>query len=498
MELYESMGFNANPFSNYSAEDEWNILSEIFVKPKYYATIREDLIHGRSKFIFGDRGVGKSALIYSLKSDFDNDNVFSIVVKSYDSVALKNNEKDFLILVIRELIDELLTACDKQKNLLNKLNTADKRCLSLFFVSFASLLQKEEAKRLADGLRNRLLRFGASYAYNKILRPLLNIVLSTTTQTFAVWCNSVQNLPPCDERTYREFVPRLDEIAANESNLNSRDFDLDSIDVETLRKVLDRLAKIIKRLGFRQVVIFFDKIDEYAKLNSKIPDVSMFIHDILVDLSLLSNSEFSLVFALWSKLRKCLQEAGVRYDKTPAIDITWEDAQVREIVDRRINYYSAGDIHSLADIFYDSASSVAKVIELASGSPRYAIMLMEKIYAEQALIDDGAKVFSNTAYRNGANKFISDFDYYTFYAGHKESSLQRVLFLVFKLSSPIFTVKDISKVLKRSDQTAKNRISVMKEYGIIKDFDANSRPQKYEIIDKRLVYAMKHKIRIDE
>jgi DNA replication protein DnaC len=77
-DLFENMGFNANPFSRFSAEEEKEYLQKIFVQPKYYATIHSDIKSGTSRFIFGERGVGKSALVLNLMNDFSEERVLSV------------------------------------------------------------------------------------------------------------------------------------------------------------------------------------------------------------------------------------------------------------------------------------------------------------------------------------------------------------------------------------------------------------------------------------
>ena len=42
-ELYENMGFTSNPFSRFSAEEEKEYLEEIYIKPRYYRTVYNDI-----------------------------------------------------------------------------------------------------------------------------------------------------------------------------------------------------------------------------------------------------------------------------------------------------------------------------------------------------------------------------------------------------------------------------------------------------------------------
>jgi hypothetical protein len=58
--LLTTLGFNDNPFANYSAENEPDI-DQYFVRAPYYEFVREHGFSGRSVILFGERGAGKSA-----------------------------------------------------------------------------------------------------------------------------------------------------------------------------------------------------------------------------------------------------------------------------------------------------------------------------------------------------------------------------------------------------------------------------------------------------
>lgn len=68
-ELYLSLGFKEHPFARFSVEEEKQYLRQIFVVPKYYSTIVSDIKSRASRFVFGARGAGKSALILKIIDD---------------------------------------------------------------------------------------------------------------------------------------------------------------------------------------------------------------------------------------------------------------------------------------------------------------------------------------------------------------------------------------------------------------------------------------------
>lgn len=45
-ELYINLGFNENPFSKYSAEEEKTYLGSIYETPRYYSTLLSEISEG--------------------------------------------------------------------------------------------------------------------------------------------------------------------------------------------------------------------------------------------------------------------------------------------------------------------------------------------------------------------------------------------------------------------------------------------------------------------
>ena len=94
--LYDYLGFKENPFSRFSAEEEVDYLPDIYLQANYYQTLLSALAKEHSRFILGERGSGKSALVIKLKSDLKEQNVFSIIIDDFDEIPLSDNKKQLL------------------------------------------------------------------------------------------------------------------------------------------------------------------------------------------------------------------------------------------------------------------------------------------------------------------------------------------------------------------------------------------------------------------
>ena len=125
-DLYSNLGFKSNPFSRFSAEEEKEYLSSIYIKPRYYNTLRDDLSNGTSRFIFGQRGSGKSALIIELEKELFLYNSFPIIIDNYDNVPLKQNDSHLVLLVIQNFTQKFIVFLAKNPYLLNSLKKVDK------------------------------------------------------------------------------------------------------------------------------------------------------------------------------------------------------------------------------------------------------------------------------------------------------------------------------------------------------------------------------------
>lgn len=104
MELFANLGFTKNPFSKFSAEEEQIYLKEIYEVPRYYSTLLEEIAEGNSRYLLGERGVGKSALMFYLIEDLREKGVYPVLIDEYDGIPTKNNGREFLYLVEQHIV----------------------------------------------------------------------------------------------------------------------------------------------------------------------------------------------------------------------------------------------------------------------------------------------------------------------------------------------------------------------------------------------------------
>lgn len=167
MELYQSMGFNENPFNKYSAEEELKYLSEMYQKPTYYESLLSEISEGNSRYLLGERGIGKSALMYYLISDLKKKQIFAILIDEFDGIPIKNNGCQILCLTEEKIITELGIdlLCDKSR--LKRLDKYEREKLAFLITLFFESLGRSKFEKLYEKVSCTQRRNFFKKIYNK-------------------------------------------------------------------------------------------------------------------------------------------------------------------------------------------------------------------------------------------------------------------------------------------------------------------------------------------
>ena len=100
------------------------------------------------------------------------------------------------------------------------------------------------------------------------------------------------------------------------------------------------LIEASKTLGYKSIVVLFDKIDEFPLINSDVDKVTDFTFEVLSDTEFLYADKLSIVFSLWSEVKRSLNKRGVRFDKFKEIDIRWNREELEPLIDKRLKEFS--------------------------------------------------------------------------------------------------------------------------------------------------------------
>lgn len=479
MELYANMGFEKNPFTKFSAEEEKNYLKDIYEKPRFYPTILDELIEGNSRYLFGERGVGKSALMLYLIGDLKDKGVYTVLIDEYDGTPIQNNGSELLCLAEKNIVTQIGIDLLLDKKRVKKLQRNEKEKLAYLINNYFKSMSRDEVKELYEKISGEKKKNLIRRIVNVYVIKTINALLSGASGVVGATISNALGLPKIDNKAvYMEFFPELKEKEGEENSENSY--------IE-IKGILKETAILIRKMGYKNLVVFFDKLDEYTMLKSRIDQIVTFIEPLTTDTSLIYSSEFGLEFLLWIKLKDKMKEKQVRFDKARPIDIDWSEDELKRILSRRLSFFSKNRI-KVENIFYDS-TALDKVIELANGSPRQLTMLLGRIYDEQAKMDGTERVFSEEAVKQGMENFCTHFEYDLFYPNNK---IKEVVNRILKLGKVEFTIKDLAQATKKSIPAATNYVGTMKNVGFVVETigDISGNAKVYKVIEPKIKYMI--------
>lgn len=476
------MGFLQNPFTKFSAEEELQYLSDIYVKPKYFDSLYSNLTNGSSRFIIGSRGSGKTALLMQLKTKFDNDNIITLLFDNFENIPIKDNEKYFLFEIISELITEITLIVSKNPHLIKKLDEFDKEKLAYFVQEFFKTLSKREYLSRNNKVERFKVKNWFIDLYNNFFHKPVNLLISGAIEvtsdlvTKSLGLNKNSNVD-----FYKNYLPELQKKVPTQTT-STKDYDYNS-----LKNILNDISKILKKLGYKNLVILIDKIDENRNLKGSINEVCLFIQNLLKDTNLLMQNDFSLVFSIWDEVRKELASNGVRFDKFKPVDVTWTDSEILEILDNRIKFFCTYP-KKFEDFLVDT-TLMSDLINLSNNSPRDLLHLVSKIYDEQSIIDSNTPFFSKKSIEEAKLKFCKEYEYYALFPTERKAKDDIIKNINRLLKNGKIEVKsvDLAAMLKVSSSAANNYIRIMLDFNLIKNT-----PQQYvyQIADPKLKFLI--------
>ncbi|MCY7830905.1 hypothetical protein MOA74_01655, partial [Bacillus spizizenii] len=327
--------------------------------------------------------------------------------------------------------------------------------------------------------------------FNTFLLKPTNIAISGLSDIASTTISKSLGLPTSSaDEIYRSYIPEIQTV-----KVTSIQKDLSIFKYEDLKRMLKDFFQIVKNSGFKNSVIFFDKIDEFSRLQGNVNKISDFIQGLVVDTDLLQMKGVSFVFLIWNKVKGELNASGGRYDKFKPQDINWTKEQLREILNKRVSHFSNGRV--FIDSLFEDVSQINDLVELSNKSPRHLIVLFSRIYDEQSKENTNVTVFSNESVSRGIETFIRYFDYHSLHPGkpHTQNYIKKVVNRILRMGKIQFEVKDIVSEFKVSSEKANTYIQAMKNYALIKDIDRiNGKFKRYEVSDPKLIYAIKHNI----
>ena len=258
--------------------------------------------------------------------------------------------------------------------------------------------------------------------------------------------------------------------------------------------MLDFLIACSKSLGYKSIIVLFDKIDEFQKLSGDLDRITKFALEILTDTELLLSDKIAIVFSLWSEIQRSLNVQGVRFDKFRPVDIRWSKEDLIPLINKRLLYFSDNKIVPVTfESLIKDPRDQALVLKLADCSPRSLIMLLSTIYNEPGCSKDQI-AFNKTAISNGTLRFCRTFDFESLRPSKlgRRNDYYNWINRILRIRKTTFSISDINGVFRQKSPTSQKHIEEMVKLGLIKENfvrDENEEIQ-YDVVDFRIQHLI--------
>lgn len=465
--FYTFLGFTSNPFENNTAEREPDIATYA-VRPPFLDRVQQS---SYSKGIFvltGSRGSGKSATRLTVAKTIWSQQPKPLVVPmigfnifrpfSQSSIPLELFANQVMFLTIENILSWLSAQSDQTAtSILGKLKGDDRALVHKLLSSF--YLTRSENARKASA----------------------NECFTTFDVSFAA-----------QSRLWAE--KRWDQVATVMSNLASKlgekYFELDIGDptayAELLKRqtaegfgdpiyVFGKAVELARLFGFTGITIHIDKVDETDWTATDVAAGARLIYPLLANIQLHEIDGLTWSFFLWDKVTSQLATSTglpVRWDKIPNGKIAWNHDYLYELIQRRLQHFSAGRVSRLGQICeqgLDEKATLASLIALSEASPRHLITLLDVMLTEHIQRNPHAPVLLSPA------SIAQGMDIYARRSldnsGHSEIADQ-----IAKVQAVRFATRDVASRFGKGSQAARARIDAWVQTGLVRYDGSESGP----------------------
>jgi len=480
--------FKEDPFAQYSAEEEESFRDAIFYQPNYYAGLKTSVKNNASRFLLGQRGDGKSVVIYKLMNDLKMEQSLPILITRYDDIPITDNKQHFLFLICKNIVinvaRELFFHPEIRNNIERRLAQRLSQYIEMFYDGEFSNEFIEKAKEIKLIKSKNWYKKIVNKNFIKIINELIGIGMSVSASALKNYIG----VPDMSLYESRRFISEL-ELA-----------EIKQIDISNAQNVKERhyiqiikdLTQILNSMGFHSIVILFDKIDECPRINSDTEKIADFCVEILTDTDLLLSSNLSIVFSLWSEIKMLLSNRSVRFDKFGEIKVTLRNSEIERLLDIRLKYFSSDSDNpvSFATLIPNKAYR-DEILQIADKSPRTLLRLLGEIYNNQS--DRQAESFEDNAIVDGLKSFCKTFEFGALRpTSQNDIQLKDWINKLLQIRLVELSSSQVKSVFKLTGKASDTYIQNFIKYGLVKSSGRNNDSGEtiYKIIDPRIQYLI--------
>lgn len=494
-EFNQGLGLDKYPFSVFTAEEEKDFLRVAFVRPVAYSPAIQAAKEGKNIFIYGERGTGKTALLFELISERSKAaNVAQ--VSNFSELPIVPERADIYGLYVSTLADLLFKKLLPQMSNIvfdrPKLDQEDKVLISYLLKKHTTTLSRAALQDDLRKIQYGPFRRGATWLFN-LFRGVANQAVSTGVDIVSHTIRQSLGLPDPsvnDANSAKDFFERIE--LAVDSN-----FDEGKANLLLLKKTVGLCYK----LGVKPITLVLDRIDEDPRLRNDSAVIANFLRPFLVENEIFYGSDLQFVFSIWSIPFQSVK-SDFRANKFCVEQVQWRSHELINVLDKRLQHHSANKVASYSQLFGDPAFFEGSLLPLANANPRDLWQLMNQVLREQYQLDPTAKKVSTKAMQAGMNSFVKDFSYYEYYPRKidaRANSLDVYSYITHlrKLPEYQFTINSLSTAAGTGSSTT-NYVVGMESIGLIRKCEekgANG-ATLYEVKDPKVRYAIVNRIDI--
>ncbi|MCH5172559.1 MAG: hypothetical protein J1F31_07015 [Erysipelotrichales bacterium] len=485
--------FNKDPFAQHNAEEEIKFIDDIFYEPAYYRGLKDTILNNGSRFLLGQRGDGKSMVIYKLLNDITKDNnALVLLITRFDNIPLVNNEQFLLYKIAQMMTIEIAKRLFLNKKARKKIDDYLMKRYNLYLQCFYDIDFADEFIEKAREIKRIHRKNLWKRIYNRKILGIANNLLNTSINVLAAIIKDSFSNMPLQEAIKIEFLSEMKLTEIRKISFK----EADTLNKDNYIKIISDLSKIGKSLGLESVVVLFDKLDEFQELRGDIAATASFCQEILTDTDLLLDSNIAVVFSLWSELKREASILGARFDKFGEISVTLENDEIIKLINKRLKYFAKDKNNPPTfETLIKIESQRTDILDIAAKSPRTLIRLLGVIYNKEQ--NREGECFTPDIINKALLSYCKTFDFLSLHPHAKNrQDLTQWINKLLKVGKSEFTATELQKSLGLKGKTVISYIKSLTEFDLIRDTfitDENESPI-YVVIEPRIVYLMRHQV----
>jgi len=483
----KNLGLEIYPFSVFTAEEEKEFLDRAFIRPLAYSTSSNAVKNGKNVFIYGERGTGKTALLFKLANECDGT---VIQIHDYSSLPLIPDQSEIYKFYLNNISGVVLKKIASSIALRTRIDKDDKILLSYLLKKHTTSVSRISILKEIQKVQHSGIKRAGVAIWNALLGLVNNLtgaVVDAASDAISKSIGLPSNFAVNDQKEYFKQI----KLTIDDSFDESKSYNI----------IFEKVIDLCEKIGIKKIALILDRIDEDSRWKNDSDIIADFLRPFLVENDLLYNQKIQFIFSIWSVPYQKVKP-DFRLNKFCVEPVEWTTEALMLVLNKRLSEHSNKSIDDYTKIVEDATHFQLNVIPLANSNPRDLWQLMHKICREQYRINSQSKVISIAAMDCGVKEFVKSFSYYEYYPkkhNAKSNTMDVYSYIahLIKLTDCKFTTTILDEAARTGGSTS-NYIVGMEAIGLVRRCEEKGPKgaNLYEIRDPKVRYAVLNNIEI--